>query len=202
MKPATKFIAILSIATLFLAGCSDDTDSSPGPAPAKTTEDPTETDTRPAGVSVIEDQLNVDQWAERIEDETILETNDDGIPVHAADNEYDVLLTDGVLEAGYSYIAAIEDARYACYLLTAAIGNAGELGADIHEGITAAQHLAQLGRVNNSEYPDVQEYPDDDKPNAHTKAAVIHLCPDTVEHFDDELFNTSPFSEAIAEIGN
>lgn len=192
-------LTLIAATALVLAGCSggtEETEAKPEEVEANTTEP----DTRPPGVPVVEDQLNVDQWAERIEDETILETNEDGIPIHAADNEYDVLLTEGVIKPGYSYIAAIEDARYTCYILTAAIGNKGDLNADILEGITAAQHLAQLKRVESSDYPDVQEYEDDKKPNAHTKAAIIHLCPDTVEYFNDEMTTVPPFSDAIAEL--
>lgn len=195
-----RFAPLTFAAALVFTGCSTGADAEAETEPVETTESATEADTRPAGVPVIQDQLNVDEWAERIEDDTVTETNEDGIPVHAADNEYDVLLTDGVIEPGYSHIAAIEDARYACYLLTAAIGNSGELSPSILEGITAAQHLAQAARIEDSDYPDVQEYEDDDKPNAHTKAAVIHLCPDTAEYFDDDLANTSPFSEAIEEL--
>src|SRR5699024_9443370 len=148
----------------------------------------------------VADQLDVDQWARRIEDDQITELNDGGVPMYATDNEYEVLLTDGILEAGYSMIAPIEDARYACYILAAAIGNNDELGNDIHEGIVAAQHLAQMKRVENSDYPDVQVYDDDSKPDAHTKAAIIHLCPETTEYFDDAMANTPPFSDAVTEL--
>ena len=109
-------------------------------------------------------------------------------------------MTEGVLEPGYSMIAPIEDARYACYILAASINNVDELHLDILDGIVAAQHLAQLGRIENDDYPDVQEYDDDSKPILHTKAAIIHLCPDTIDYFDDEMADTPPFSEAIAEL--
>lgn len=201
-----KHFALLTLTTtLLLTACGTETEAESEPA-ATTAEAETETtaeteDSRPVGLPDITDQLDVDQWTDRIQDKSIIELNDDGIPLYATDNEYEVLLTDGVLEPGYSMIAPIEDARYACYILAAAINNVGELDLDILDGIVAAQHLAQLGRIENDDYPDVQEYDDDDsKPNAHTKAAIIHLCPDTIEYFDDEMAATPPFSEAIAEL--
>lgn len=65
-----------------------------------------------------------------------------------------------------------------------------------------SRHLAQLSRIDDSDYPAVQEHENDDKPATHANAGIIHLCPDTVDYLDAELAKTPPFSEATAEISS
>jgi|SRR5690625_3174969 len=198
MKPQ-HLITALAATALLITGCGSNGTQAEEPEPTEVTTH-SAAEHRPESPSDVTDQLDVDQWTERIQDDQITELNEDGVPIYATDNEYEVLLTDGVVESGYSLIAPIEDARYACYILAAAVGHNDELSNDIHEGIVAAQHLAQMKRIDSSAYPDVQEYKDDSKPDTHTKAAIIHLCPDTAQYFDDEMSSTPPFSEAIAEL--